>query len=198
MGHIKCYSTQILGSKVHRSEGHLGCLVPNYKTATLHFYACLQAMRLAIPVSDDGKSYQTQEKHLGDTEWKKWPWGYRDDFFLEMLSQSSQYTWWLTDRHQSSTADTTKKGQSMDQHHGRPVNWGKGGEESKWIWTKEPNRIWPHISLLSCSGKGFLYQCASFGVWLITSWRPYHTNSSQSNFLWRSYSLFWHFILEVW
>lgn len=81
MGHIKCYSTQILGSKVHRSEGHLGCLVPNYKTATLHFYACLQAMRLAIPVSDDGKSYQTQEKHLANTEWKKWPWGYRDDFF---------------------------------------------------------------------------------------------------------------------
>lgn len=190
MGHAKCYSSQKVGSKVHRTRYQQSLPVPNYRPATSHSCAWLNK-----------KYYQTQGKKASSQHWMgkmSLEWQGRV-FSGDAEWDQSVYMmigWWVPkqknrDHH---------KGQAMDQHHERPVKWGKGHEESWGNGPKEPNTIRPLLLLLSRSWKKlhFSYLCVAFGVWLITSWWSYHMNKFQPDFLWRSYSLFSHFILEVW
>lgn len=92
IGHANSYSTQVVGSIIHRTGGHQSYLVLGYGSATLHSNTCLNAMRFQVfqhlrmlNVTRVGKSIQpvlngkndpgvTKMIFYRDSEWEQFDW----------------------------------------------------------------------------------------------------------------------------
>ena len=115
MGHAKCYSSQIVGSRVRRI-GDQQSLVPNYRSATLYSCAWLNKKYYLTQGRKTSNQHLMGKMALGPQEW----------VFSEAVEwHQSVYmmiNWWALKQQ----SRDHQKGQAMDDHHGRPVNWGKG------------------------------------------------------------------------